>query len=164
MENQLKKDININMQEMDNCFFLIGLLNEFVNRFQAVADHLFEEMSWKQCFALICIGLFAKPPTLKELSELLGSSHQNIKQILNKLYHAGYVEFLPDEKDGRKQRIITTKKTEEFQNKHDRESTEYMKQLFCVVDDESLKITVQTIMKLDTQLKKMQKEDKKERE
>lgn len=145
----------IDMEEMDNSFFLIGLLNEFMNRFQTVGDSFFEVISWKQCFVLICINLFKAPPTLKELSELMGSSHQNIKQMLIKLERAGYVEFVPDENDKRKQRIILTRQTEEFIGKHDEPSEIFMKQLFKNVDEDSLKITVDTILKLDEQLKNM---------
>ena len=77
---------NIDLKDMDNAHFLIGLLNAMMNNFQTVGDTFFEEMSWKQCFVMICIGLFEEPPTLKELSELMGSSHQNVKKMVEKLY------------------------------------------------------------------------------
>ena len=66
-------------------YFLIGLLSAFENRFQAMADSTMQEISWKQFFAIICINKCTEPPTLKELSYILGSSHQNVKQILLKL-------------------------------------------------------------------------------
>ena len=70
-------------------YYLIGLLSAFENRFQAVADNLMKEISWKQFFAIICINMCKEPPTLKELSDVLGSSHQNVKQILLKLEKKG---------------------------------------------------------------------------
>ena len=42
---------------IDSSFFLIGLLSAFDNRYQAKADSFFEEISWKQFFAIICINL-----------------------------------------------------------------------------------------------------------
>ena len=69
----------VDFGEMDDRFFLIGVLNEFMNRFQTVGDRFFGEISWKQCFTLICIGFFKEPPVLKELSQMMGSSHQNVK-------------------------------------------------------------------------------------
>ena len=66
-------------------YFLLGLLSAFENRFQAVADNAMQEISWKQFFAVICINLCKEKPTVKELSEIMGSSHQNVKQILLKL-------------------------------------------------------------------------------
>lgn len=145
----------LDMGDMDNTFFLIGLLNEFMNSFQTVGDRFFEEMSWKQCFVLICIGLFEEPPTLKELSEVMGSSHQNVKQMLNKLEKTGYVSFAQDSKDKRKQRIILTKQAAEFSERHNEPSAIFMKQLFANVAPKDLEITVQTIMQMDAQLKKM---------
>ena len=76
--------------------FLIGLLSAFENRFQAVADSFFKEITWKQFFAIICINLCRESPTINELSEVMGSSHQNVKQILLKLEKKGFVEMIVD--------------------------------------------------------------------
>ena len=62
--------------------FLLGLLSAFDNRYQAAADAYFKEITWKQFFAIICINLCKEPPTLNELSDVMGSSHQNVKQSL----------------------------------------------------------------------------------
>lgn len=64
---------------------LLDLLNAFDNRFQALADKTTKEISWKQFFAIICINLCKSKLTVKELAEIMGSSHQNVKQILLKL-------------------------------------------------------------------------------
>ncbi|MCR5011479.1 MAG: MarR family transcriptional regulator, partial [Lachnospiraceae bacterium] len=82
--------------------FLLGLLSAFDNRYQAAADAYFKEITWKQFFAIICINLCKEPPTLNELSDIMGSSHQNVKQILLKLEKKGFVMAAPDEKDKRK--------------------------------------------------------------
>lgn len=146
-------DGEIDFGNMDDTFFLIGLLNEFMNRFQTVGDSFFGEISWKQCFALICLGFFPEPPSLKELSEVMGSSHQNVKQLLLKLERAGYITFISDKTDKRKQRIIPTRKTEEFNKEHDAPSADFMKQLFEEVDRKDLAVTIKTIMQMDDRLK-----------
>ena len=74
--------------------FLLGLLSAFDNKYQACADRFFEEITWKQFFAIICINLCKEPPTLNELSDIMGSSHQNVKQILLKLEKAGFVTMI----------------------------------------------------------------------
>ena len=145
----------VNFGEMDDSFFLIGLLNQFMNGFQTVGDRFFNEISWKQCFVLICIRFFEKPPTLKEVSELMGSSHQNIKQMLMKLENTGYVAFTPDQSDKRKQRIVLTEKTQRFMEENDASSSAFMEKLFWNVGEENLKITVQTILTLDEQLRRI---------
>lgn len=144
---------NLDLSEMEGSFFLTGLLSEFVNRFQAAGDCFIEEISWKQCFTIICIGLFEQPPTLRELSEVMGSSHQNVKQMLLKLEREGYVCFAQDKSDKRKQRIIATEKAEQLSEKYDLPSQRFMEQLFANISDEDVKVTIQTIIKLDVQLK-----------
>lgn len=158
-KTDITSENSVDMGEMENSFFLIGLLNEFMNRFQSVGDTFFGEISWKQCFVLICIRLFEQPPTLKELSDMMGTSHQNVKQMLLKLSKLGYVEFVPDEKDKRKQRILATQKAEDFSEEHDAASTEYMGKLFEHVKPQDLQTTVNTLLQLDEQLKWMQQED-----
>lgn len=143
---------------MDNTFFLIGLLNEFMNRFQAYGDTFFEEISWKQCFVIICVNLFEQPPTLKELSELMGCSHQNIKQMLLKLEKVGFIQFETDQKDHRKQRILLTKKAQKFNQTYDEPSARFMKQLFQDVNVKDIETTIRTILQLDDKLKEMKLE------
>ena len=134
-------------------YFLIGLLSEFNNRYQAKADTFFEEISWKQFFTIICIDLFKEAPTLKELSEVMGSSHQNVKQILIKLEGKGFVELKLDEKDKRKQRIYITEKTKAFCTAHDEGSAEIMNQIFSDIAPEDVEITIRTIIQMDNNLK-----------
>ena len=133
--------------------FLIGLLSAFENRFQAVADSFFEEITWKQFFAIICINLCRESPTINELSEVMGSSHQNVKQILLKLEKKGFVEMIADEKDRRKQRIVTTKKCEDFCQRNDQGSKIQMNKIFEGISQEQLITTIQTISQMERNLK-----------
>lgn len=156
------KELNekqLNFGDIKNSFFLIGLLSEFNNRYQAKADSFFEEISWKQFFAIICINLFEQSPTLKELSEVMGSSHQNVKQILLKLEQKGFVQTVPDETDKRKQRIILTQKTQEFCVAHDEGSNRVMGQIFKDIDGKAIETTIKTIMKMDQNLKELKGEE-----
>lgn len=82
---------NVNFTGIESSYFLLGLLSAFENRFQAMADSTMKEISWKQFFVIICINLCKKAPTVKELAEIMGSSHQNVKQILLKLEKKGFV-------------------------------------------------------------------------
>ena len=98
----------VNFTGIESSYFLLGLLSAFENRFQAIADNTMKEISWKQFFSVICINLCKTPPTVKELAEIMGSSHQNVKQILLKLEKKGFVTLTVDENDKRKQRIELT--------------------------------------------------------
>lgn len=155
MQNNVenRSEIKIAFKEMDDRYFLIGLLNEFINRFQTVGDSLFKEMSWKQCFLMMCIMNFEQPPTLKELSIVMGCSHQNTKQMLLKLEKTGYVKMVIDESDSRKQRILLTEKAYLFAKTYHDISSQHVDQLFANIDSEKLAITIETIRQLDNQLK-----------
>ena len=151
---EIYRDSSLRMAGIGKSFFLIGLLSEFNNRYQAKADSFFEEISWKQFFAIICIHLYAEPPTLAQLADLMGSSHQNVKQILNKLEQKGFVSTVPDVQDRRKQRVILTEKTRLFCQEHERGSDQVISGIFEGIAPENILITIETILKMDTNLKK----------
>ena len=48
---------NVDFSGIELSYFLLGLLSAFDNRFQALADSMMKEISWKQFFAFICINL-----------------------------------------------------------------------------------------------------------
>ena len=152
------EQMNMNNVEFGNMppqAFLLGLLSAFDNRYQAAADAFFKEITWKQFFAVICINLCKDPPTLNELSDVMGSSHQNVKQILLKLEKKGFVELVTDEKDRRKQRIHVTDACREFLEKNDnngQQSQYIIGRIFDGVDEASLNATIQTVMKMERNL------------
>ena len=135
--------------------FLLGLLSAFDNRYQAAADRFFKEITWKQFFAIICINLCKEPPTLNDLSDVMGSSHQNVKQILLKLEGKGFVSMMADEKDKRKQRYFVTDKCRKFLEANDNQSktsSQIIAQIFDGVSDKDLAVTIKTIMKMEKNL------------
>ena len=133
-------------------YYLLGLLSAFENRFQTAADNAMEEISWKQFFAIICIDLFREPPTLRELSEILGSSHQNVKQILLKLEKKKFIELRPDKTDKRKQRIILTDHCKEFCEKNNEMSEAIMDRMFRGISQNDLSVTIRTITAMEKNL------------
>lgn len=143
----------VNFTGIESSYFLLGLLSAFENRFQAIADNTMKEISWKQFFAVICINLCKTPPTVKELAEIMGSSHQNVKQILLKLEKKGFVTLTVDENDKRKQRIELTDYCREFCEKNDEMSMALMKKMFEGVSEEQLQVTIQTIIQIEDNLK-----------
>ena len=146
------KAMNMDKVEFGNMppqAFLLGLLSAFDNRFQASAGAFFQDITWKQFFAIICIRLCREAPTLNDLSEVMGSSHQNVKQILLKLEKKGFVTLEPDEKDKRKQRILITDQCREFCDKNDEQSRRIISRIFAGVEEDDLTVTIRTIMKME---------------
>ena len=136
-------------------YFLIGLLSAFENRFQAVADAEMKELSWKQFFAMICVSLCKDAPTVKELAQIMGSSHQNVKQILIKLEKKGFVSVEEDAEDRRKQRIRLTQYAAQFCAQNDDRSMQLLQRMFQGVSEEQLQITIQTLLQLESNLKEL---------
>ena len=145
----------LDFQGIESPFFLLGLISAFENRYQAKADSFFEEISWKQFFAIICINLCKESPTIKELAEIMGSSHQNVKQILNKLEDKGFVRTISDEKDKRKQRIMITEKTRAFCEEHEEGSQRIVKKIFEGIDTNDIGIAIRTIMQMERNLEEV---------
>lgn len=149
---------NVEFGNMPPQAFLLGLLSAFDNRYQAAADAFFKEITWKQFFAIICINLCKEPPTINELSDVMGSSHQNVKQILLKLEKKGFVSFVTDDKDKRKQRILVTNSCRDFLEENDnngKQSQYIIGRIFDGVDEKDLTATIQTIMRMERNLSEL---------
>ena len=141
LEEVIQSD-KVDFSGIPSSYYLIGLLSAFENRFQG-----------KQFFAIICINMCKEPPTLKELSDILGSSHQNVKQILLKLEKKDFIRFEQDESDKRKQRIVLTKTCKKFCEKNDDMSQKAMMAMFEGISERNIKTTIQTIIKIEKNLK-----------
>ena len=83
----------------------------------------------------------------------MGSSHQNVKQILLKLEKKGFVNLISDENDKRIQRIELTEYCAEFCQKNDERSSQIMKQMFQGISEEQLQSTIATIIQMEENLK-----------
>ena len=154
----LKEVINsdkVNFAGVELSYFLIGLLSAFENRFQAVPDSTMKDISWKQFFAIICVQLCKEPPTIKELAEVMGSSHQNVKQILNKLEQKGFVKVETDEADRRKLRISLTEYAAMTGEKYRLKEEAFMMGLFEKVEPEEARQAFLTLSKLEANLMKL---------
>ena len=85
------------MPDMEPSYLLFGTVFALENRLQVLGDRLLEEITAKQWFVLVVLGLFGeKAPTSGELAEEVGSSYQNVKQIALKLEKKGYVTLESD--------------------------------------------------------------------
>lgn len=127
------------LNDMDTRHALFGLCFAFGNRLQAAGDSFYEEITCKQFFLLICLSLFKdEPPTVNELSEVMGSSHQNVKQIINKLEKAGFLDTYYDEADKRKIRIKGTGKITMLGDRYRLREEEFMDRFYTGLSEEEI--------------------------
>ena len=146
-------DYNVNFGNIDTRLFLVGYLNAFNNRFQAAGDSFLGSISWKQVFMLSCIGLFEQPPTIRELAEFIGCSHQNTKQLLLKLENGGFVALAQDQEDKRKIRISLTEKSRQLQIKNSELRGQYMTRLFQGITEQEITAAIALLQHLNKNLK-----------
>jgi DNA-binding MarR family transcriptional regulator len=132
---------------------LFGLFFAFDNQLQAAGDTFYEGITSKQFFLTICLSLFHDHyPTINELSEVMGSSHQNVKQIANKLEKNGFLTLFPDEQDKRKVRIAPTDQLMQLEIKHRERGQEFMERLYDGLSDEEIAITLKAMTKIESNL------------
>lgn len=153
--NKVISTAGVDFGEMFAGQYLLGLISAFENRYQANADAIMKEITWKQFFVMICINLCKESPTLGELSEVVGSSHQNVKRILTVLEKKGFVQVVQDSVDGRKQRIDLTEKTKEFCKAHDEEAQRFIDGLFKDISEEDIETTIQTIIAMERNMRSL---------
>lgn len=147
------------LQGMDTRFALFGTFFAFHNRLQATGDAFYEEITCKQFFLIICLELFGEnAPTIKELAEVMGSSHQNVKQIVDKLERSGFVKMEKDENDKRKIRIRATEKLGSLGEKYKEKSQKFMEGFYTGISEEELQTVYNVMTKLEENLVEMKEE------
>lgn len=144
------------IQKLEPKRALFGSFFSFSNRLQTAGDAFYKEITCKQFFLLICLNLFRdQGPTIGELSEIMGSSHQNVKQIVNKLESAGYVKVEQDPGDRRKLRISRTDKMEALSQAKKQQELEFMDLFFQGISEEEIQVVYRVISRIESNLKKI---------
>jgi len=145
--------------ERESKYVIFALIFMLSNKLQTIGDSFFAEVSTKQWFILLVLGIMGDhTPTLSELSEAVGSSHQNVKQLVLKLEQKGYVEIAKDAEDARRLRIKATPKSQEFEQEYHEKSAVFMDRLFGQFEDDDLKTTEKLMLSMRTILEGMEKD------
>lgn len=138
------------INSMDKRFALFGYFFAMSNRLQTVGDRFYEEITCKQFFLMICLRLFENgAPTINELSEIMGCSHQNVKSIAGKLEEKGYLEIRSDSDDARKLRIRLTSKADSLAQKYQKKELDFIDMLFTGISDKQIETTFKTLEKME---------------
>jgi len=138
------------INSMDKRFALFGYFFAMSNRLQTVGDRFYEEITCKQFFLMICLRLFENgAPTINELSEIMGCSHQNVKSIAGKLEEKGYLEIRPDSDDARKLRIRLTNMADSLAKKYQKKELDFIDMLFTGISDKQIETTFKTLEKME---------------
>ena len=92
-------------------------------------------------------------PTANQLSQVMGCSRQNVKEVLNGLCKKGLVVLEQDTNDKRKQRIIRTDKAWQMGEKYSQKEKAFMELLYKGISDEDVRSVYKIISKMEKNLK-----------
>jgi DNA-binding MarR family transcriptional regulator len=146
-------------EEVEDKYAVFAMIFMLSNRLQTIGDSFFTEVSTKQWFVLLILQIMdGYSPTLNELSDAIGSSHQNVKQLVLKLENKGYVEISKDDEDARRLRIKATSKTNELNSAYEKKSELFLNQLFGSLKEEDLSVTKHVMTSLINILERMEKD------
>lgn len=141
---------------------LIAYVNIFIcaNRLQAIMDRGMEDITAKQWLALTVMEAFPDPPTLKELSEISGVTHQSMRQIVDRLAEKGLLKIYRDERDGRVIRLVKTSTAEKIRERDTGRNYDFVFELFSCLDEAEAETFCTALEKLCNKLNELKEEQK----
>lgn len=145
-----------NYNEMPDSYVLYGTLFALCNRIQTMGDGEFEDITMKQHFLLVCLSVFEAPPSLKELSNRMGCSYQNVKRMALALQKNGYISLNQDEYDHRRLNICITEKVKELSNERADATQKFMELLYKGISSENIAVTRQTLEQMWSNIKEVE--------
>jgi DNA-binding MarR family transcriptional regulator len=128
------------MSKSNPSTYSFALLFDLANKLQVLGDRHLKGtgITTKQWFLTLLISMENETPSIGRCAELMGSSHQNIKQLLNKLKEQGMVHLVADSGDKRKQRVELSKECIAFWDKRAHRDQERIQELFAPFEAEEL--------------------------
>ncbi len=142
---QEEKDIFYSKQIFANIVLLARKWEVHYNR-----CHIKDDLTLKQMMLLIVAShVFENDPTVKDLSNHLSSSHQNIKALLQQLEKKEYVKLYKDQCDKRITRVNVLKRNRDEDVIRNLKDHKLLKELFANISLDDLVITLKTIEKLN---------------
>ena len=139
---------------------IVVRLFQLSNVLQSYIDLLLkdENLTAKQFFMMIVIGSHQNELNLGQISELIGTSHQNVKQICLKLEKSGYAELYKDQHDQRILRVRLTEKAAHFWKNRSENDDQTMRKMFSTLETDQLKALMQSLISILDETKQL-KED-----
>ncbi|MFN7252476.1 MAG: MarR family winged helix-turn-helix transcriptional regulator [Anaerobacillus sp.] len=131
--------------------YIFGSLFLLANKLQVKGDQMLGDdgMTLRQWFLTVMILQFKEQsPTLGEVANLMGTSHQNVKQLAKKLEEKQFLTFTKDAQDGRIVRLQLTELSRDYWSRREGDGDRFIEKLFLNVSDEEIRTTISTFNKL----------------
>jgi DNA-binding MarR family transcriptional regulator len=108
---------------------------------ERIMDKAFRQdgLTYKQWLVLAGMGSIpGGPPSLGEVASVIGTSHQNVRQIAGQLERKGFIEMERDPEDRRVLRLSTTEKNARYWEGRDAVHASRVLELFKGLGDEEI--------------------------
>jgi DNA-binding MarR family transcriptional regulator len=138
MEKINRRDNKEVIDDIDDVFtkiFLLSLKMENIGNKALKKDQL----TIKQFLLIASIESFEHPPSIKEVADMVSTSHQNVKEIADRLEKRGFIKIEKDEKDKRILRLKTTEKNAQYWASRLDEHEDVIFALFNPFSDEEIR-------------------------
>lgn len=139
------------MSSIEKQQYIFGNIFLLANKLQVKGDQFLarDDMTLRQWFLTIMILEFKdKHPTLGEIAELMGSSHQNVKQLALKLQEKDFLKIEKDPKDGRAIRLKLTQKSREYWKAREQEGNQFIMDLLQDLSEEEIDVLCKSYSKI----------------
>ena len=131
--------------------YVFGSLFLLANKLQIKGDKFLSEdnITLRQWLLTVMILQFKDQyPTLGDVARMMGTSHQNVKQLANKLKERGFLEIEKDKEDARAIRLKLTEKSFYFWFAKEKENDRFMTELFEDLSQEEVTVIARGFDKL----------------
>lgn len=124
-------------------------LYSVTNKLQVKGDQYFEELTSRQIMAMVAIvHLPEDQTTLNNIARKLGTTKQNVKQLITLMEQKGYVETVPSKQDKRAVNVIITESGKEAIMSCAERSLKYFADVFEHFTTEEMEILWSLLKKL----------------
>lgn len=146
------------MEGKPNKEYIFGAIFSLANRLQALGDKIDKNITVKQWFFVAIVSMFESPPSILEVSKLIGTSRQNIKKMATILQNQGFVTIQEDSNDKRVSRILLTKKCFDYFKTRENMEQSFIESLFNDFTEKSIEDLSNNINLLMNNIETMEKE------
>lgn len=136
------EQLQATLEGMDDRTAVFGTLFVATNLLETLLDRAFAPygITVKQWMLLITItSLYREPPTIKQVAGVMGTSHQNVKQIALNLQKSGFLRLEKDANDARATRLVTTEAVRAFGEQTSQAGNAFMGEAFAGIDEADLR-------------------------
>ena len=148
-------------EQMERRHFAFGAICAVSNRIETAGKYVLGELTVKQWFFLAALTSFFKdPPTLSALAEVIGSSHQNVKQLALRLEEKGYLRIEADLEDRRALRISEEPKAMAYAEEYEKKQEDFLDMFYQGISEEEIQIFSTVLQKVTGNLDRMKEGEK----